>query len=68
MGAKNGHFLDFEKVEKISGNFREILGNFSKIIAGHKTPNFLRFEKALLKHKARSTMTVVGLTNLRQKS
>ena len=40
MGVKIAVFFDFEKVEKISGNFREILGNFSKKIAGHKTPNF----------------------------
>ena len=38
-------FFDFEKVEKTSGNFREILGNFSKKIAGHKTPNFENFGK-----------------------
>ena len=29
-------FFDFEKVEKILRNFREILRNFSKKIAEHK--------------------------------
>ena len=43
-------FFDFEKVEKISGNFREILGNFSKKIAGHKTPNFENFRKFVNKN------------------
>ena len=43
-------FSDFEKAEKISGNFREILGNFSKKIAGHKTPNFENFRKFFLKN------------------
>ena len=50
MGAKIIVFFDFEKVEKISGNFREILGNFSKKIAGHKTPNFENFRKFFLKN------------------
>ena len=40
FGYKIIIFFDFEKVEKISGNFREISGNFSKKIAGHKTPDF----------------------------
>ena len=41
FGCKNNSFFSiFEKVEKISGNFREILRNFLKKIAGHKTPNF----------------------------
>jgi len=43
-------FFGFEKVEKISGNFLEILGNFSKKIAGHKTPNFGNFRKFFLKN------------------
>ena len=38
-------FFDFKKVENISGNFLEISGNFSKKIAGHKTPNFDNFRK-----------------------
>ena len=46
----NSFFFDFEKVEKISGNFREILGNFSKKIVGHKTPNFENFRKFFLKN------------------
>ena len=46
-------FFDFEKVEKISGNFREILGNFSKKIAGHKTPNFENFRKFVSKNAIR---------------
>ena len=36
-------FVDFETVEKISRNLLEILGNFSKKIAGHQTPNFENF-------------------------
>ena len=43
-------FFDFEKVEKISGNFREILVKFSKKIAGHKTPNFENFRKFVNKN------------------
>ena len=50
MGVKITVFFDFEKVEKISGNFREILGNFSKKIAGHKTPNFENYRKFFLKN------------------
>ena len=50
MGVKITVFFDFEKVEKISGNFREILGNFSKKIAGHKTPNFENFRKFVNKN------------------
>ena len=45
MGVKIAVFFDFEKLEKISGNFREILVKFSKKIAGHKTPNFENFRK-----------------------
>ena len=40
LGTKIIVFYDFDKVQKMSGNFRETLGNFSKNIAGHKTPNF----------------------------
>ena len=50
MGAKIILFFDFEKVEKISGNFWEILGNFSKKIAGHKTPHFENFRKFVNKN------------------
>ena len=51
FGCKNKSFFpDFEKVEKISGNFREILGNFSKKIAGHKTPHFENFRKFVNKN------------------
>ena len=50
MGAKIIVFSDFEKVEKISGNFREILRNFSKKIPGHKTPNFKNFRKFVNKN------------------
>ena len=50
FGCKNSTFFDFEKVEKISGNFRKILGNFSKKIAGHKTPNFENFRKFVYKN------------------
>ena len=50
MGVKITVFFDFKKVEKISGNFREILGNFSKKIAGHKTPNFENFRQFFLKN------------------
>ena len=46
----NSFFFDFEKVEKISGKFREILGNFTKKIAGHKTPNFENFRKFVNKN------------------
>ena len=46
----NSFFFDFEKVEKISGNFWKILGNFLKKIAGHKTPNFKKFRKFFLKN------------------
>ena len=49
FGCKDNSFFDFEKVEKLSGDFREILGNFSKKIAGHKTPNFENFRKFFLK-------------------
>ena len=45
MGANIKVILDFDKIEKISGNFWEILGNFSKKIAGHKTPHFENFQK-----------------------
>ena len=50
MVVKIAVFFDFEKVEKISGNFRKILGNFSKKIAGHKTPNFENFRKFVNKN------------------
>ena len=50
MGVKIAVFFDFEKVEKISGNFREISANFSKKIAGHKTPNFENFRKFVNKN------------------
>ena len=40
---------DLEKVEKISVNFREILGNFPKKSNGHKTLNFENFRKFFLK-------------------
>ena len=50
MGVKITVFFDFEKVENISGNFREILGNFSKKIAGQKTPNFQNLQKFFLKN------------------
>ena len=50
MGAKIIVFFDFEKVEKISGNFRKTLENFSKKIAGHKTPNFENFRKFVIKN------------------
>ena len=49
MGVKIKFFFDFEKVVKISGNFREILGNFSKKIAVLKTPNFDNFRQFLNK-------------------
>ena len=42
--------FDFEKVNDISGNFLEILGNFSKKIAGHKTPDFESFRKLFLEN------------------
>ena len=50
MGVKITVYFDFEKIEKISGNFREILGNFSKKIAGHKTPNSENVRKLFLKN------------------
>ena len=39
-----------QNFEKISGKFLEILGNFSKKIAGHKTPNFENFRKFVNKN------------------
>ena len=45
-----------EKVEKISGNFLEIFGNFSKKIAGHKTPNFENFRKFVNKKAIKHTL------------
>ena len=56
MGAKVIVFFDFEKVEKISGNFREILGNFSKKIAGHKFLNFENFRKFFPKNAIKRGM------------
>ena len=44
MGTKIIVFFDFEKLEKISEIFWEILGNFSKKIEGDKTPNFKNFK------------------------
>ena len=50
MGTKIIVFFNFEKVEKISEIFCEILGNFSKKIEGDKTPNFENFRKFVNKN------------------
>ena len=50
MGTKIIVFFDFEKVEKISEFFWEILENFSKKIEGDKTPNFENFRKFVNKN------------------
>ena len=49
-------YFDCEKVEKILENFMEILGDFSKEIAGHKTPNFEKFRKIFLKNAIKHTL------------
>ena len=50
FGCKNNSSFDFESGKKISGNFQEILGNFSKETSGHKTPNFEKFQKFFFKN------------------
>ena len=50
MGTKIIVFFDFEKLEKISEIFWEILANFSKKIEGDKTPNFENFRKFVNKN------------------
>ena len=50
MGPKIIVSFDFEKVEKNSENFREILGIVLKKIAGYKALNFEKFRKFFLKN------------------
>ena len=50
MGTKV-FFFDFEKVEKILGDFRAI----SQKITGHKTPNFVNFRKFFFENAIKIT-------------